>query len=152
VTADNPVGEAMNEMAWPVASACFGVLALCPRVRVSVASSLVCFLPLKVNTHTRHHHNPPSPPVCEPILTFTNSQTDDMFYSFCPLPALPLSPIENHSGRLGPTMYLFFIRLRAKKLAKRADHQISQTRHLLDARGAEMERGDRQIIQERLQG
>ena len=49
-------------------------------------------------------------------------------------------------------MYLFFIRLWAKKLAKRADHHISQTRLLLDARGAEMERGDRQIIQERLQG
>jgi hypothetical protein len=47
-------------------------------------------------------------------------------------------------------MYLLFIRLRAKKLAKRADHQISQTRFLLDARGAEMERGDRKIIQDRL--
>jgi hypothetical protein len=47
-------------------------------------------------------------------------------------------------------MYLLFIRLRAKKLAKHADDQISQTRSLLDSRGAEMEPGERNIIQERL--
>jgi hypothetical protein len=47
-------------------------------------------------------------------------------------------------------MYLLLIRWRAKKIAKHADHQISQTRFLLDARGAEMERGDRNIIEERL--
>jgi hypothetical protein len=47
-------------------------------------------------------------------------------------------------------MYLFLIRWRAKKLAKRADHQVSQTRLLLDTRGVEMEPGDRNRIQERL--
>ena len=42
------------------------------------------------------------------------------------------------------------IRWRVKKLAKHADMRISQTRLLLDARGAEMEPIDRGIIEERL--
>ena len=47
-------------------------------------------------------------------------------------------------------MYLFLIRLRVKKLAKNANHQISETRSLLDSRGPEMEPDDRIIIQQRL--
>jgi len=47
-------------------------------------------------------------------------------------------------------MYLLLIRWRAKKFAKHANLQISQIRLLLDTRGAEMEPGDRNIIQDRL--
>lgn len=50
-------------------------------------------------------------------------------------------------------MYLFFIRLRAKKIAKlanHADHQIQETHFLLHSLQAEMEPGDRRLIQERL--
>jgi hypothetical protein len=47
-------------------------------------------------------------------------------------------------------MYLLLIRWRARKLANHADHQVLQTHLLLDARGAEMEPGDRNIIEERL--
>ena len=48
-------------------------------------------------------------------------------------------------------VYLLLIRWRARKLTNRADHHVLQTRSLLDARGAEMEPGDRTRIQERLQ-
>ena len=47
-------------------------------------------------------------------------------------------------------MYLFFIRLRVKKLAKHGREQISRARVLLDARGAEMDPQDRIIIEDRL--
>ena len=50
-------------------------------------------------------------------------------------------------------MYLLLIRWRARKLANQwnhADRQVSQTRLLLDARGAEMDPDDRIIIQDRL--
>ncbi len=46
-------------------------------------------------------------------------------------------------------MFLFLIRWRAKKL-EHADHQISQTRLFVDARGAEMDREDREFIERRL--
>ena len=47
-------------------------------------------------------------------------------------------------------MYLLIRRLRAKKLTKQADHQISQTRSLLDERGTEMDSDDRDTIRDRL--
>lgn len=47
-------------------------------------------------------------------------------------------------------MYLFLIRLRAKKLAKHGKEQILRIRVLLDARGAEMDPQDRTIIEDRL--
>jgi hypothetical protein len=48
-------------------------------------------------------------------------------------------------------MYLFLIRRRAKKLAKRANNQTSKTRLLLDARGAQINARDRTVINERLE-
>jgi hypothetical protein len=47
-------------------------------------------------------------------------------------------------------MYLFLIRWRAKKLAKPGNHQISQTRFLLDTRGAQIDARDRTVIEARL--
>ena len=47
-------------------------------------------------------------------------------------------------------MFLCIIRLRAKKLAKHANQQLSRTRVLLNARGAEMDPTDRTLIEERL--
>lgn len=65
---------------------------------------------------------------------------------------LPLTPEsrgrKNTGSRL--VMYLLLIRWRARKLANHADRQVYQTRLLLEARGAEMEPDDRNIIQDRL--
>jgi hypothetical protein len=48
-------------------------------------------------------------------------------------------------------LHLLLIRWRAKKLANHADHQVLQTRSLLNTRGAEMEPADRTLILQRLE-
>ena len=124
-----------------LACACFGVLA----PGVNLPPSLSSFplqgqhkLSLRSNFTTG----------LKAYLDFTNTQTDHLFYILCPLPLSTESPGRTTLGRL--SMYLLLIRWRAKKVAKHADQQISQIRLLLDVRGAEMEPGDRSIIQERL--
>jgi hypothetical protein len=69
VTADDPVGEAMNGAIGMALSlcACFGVLAPGIPPESAIARSLRLFLPPKVNTS--RHYNPTSRQVCEPILT-----------------------------------------------------------------------------------
>ena len=48
-------------------------------------------------------------------------------------------------------MYFLIIRWRARKLERRGDERVRQTRWLLDARGVEIEPRDQSLIEERLQ-
>ena len=45
----------------------------------------------------------------------------------------------------------FLIRWRSRKLARRGDERVRQTRLLLDTRGVEIEPRDQSLIEERLQ-
>ncbi len=103
------------------------------------------FVPLSPKVNISRHYHPASRPVRKPILTLRILKPTNCLRL---LPLTPESRRRTHSGLM--PVYFFLIRWRAKKLAKRADHQVSQTRQLLDTRGAEMEPGDRNVIQERL--
>ena len=84
VTPDNPVGEAMNEIAGRCHTACCGVLVLCPPSHRRIARPFACFFPPKVNTS--HHYNSTPQPACKPV--FTNSQINPTidFTLFTPYP------------------------------------------------------------------